>query len=173
MTIERIRQEADVFQHRIWWRNVREYGAIAIVVIAFGLYFKWFPNPVARVGSAMVIGGALYVAYQLHRRASSETMPAGDALENCLGFHRHELERQRDALQSVWRWSLVPLIPGLAVFVAGLAVQVPIGPLRARIAFSVASLAVVGGIFWLVAKWSRNAARKLQTEIDNLRAIEP
>jgi len=75
MPLEEIRRRAGKFQHRIWWRNAREYAAIVVVVIVFGYYFKLVPGLVARAGAVMTIAGALFVAYQLHRRASSETAP--------------------------------------------------------------------------------------------------
>jgi len=171
MSLEEIRRRAGKFQRSIWRRNAREYVAVAIVVLVFGFYVKWIPNPVARAGSAMTIAGALYVAYQLQRRASAETMPAGGAFEHCLGFHRGELERQRDALESVWRWYLGPLIPGVAVFIAGTAIAAPI-PIRYRVLTTAIMFAVVGVVFWLVAKLNRIAARQLQTKIDELKGLE-
>jgi hypothetical protein len=171
MSLEEIRCRAGKFQHRIWWRNAREYVAFAIVVIVFGYYIKWIPNAVARVGSLMTIAGALYAAYQLHRRASSEAMAAAAEFEQCLGFHRRGLERQRDALENVWSWYLGPLIPGLVVFIAGTAIAVPI-PIRYRLLMAAFSLTFVGVVFWLVARLNVAGARKLQTKIDELKALE-
>lgn len=171
MSLEEIRRRAGRFERRIWWRNAREYAAITIIVVAFAFYLKWIPNPVARAGSVMTIAGALYVAYQLHRRASSGAMPAGGTFEHCLGFHRRGLERQRDALENVWRWYLGPLIPGLAVFVTGTAFAAPI-PIRYRVLTTAIMLAVVGVVFWLVAKLNQSVSRKLQTKIDELKALE-
>jgi hypothetical protein len=171
MSLEEIRSRAGKFQRTIWRRNAREYVAFAIVVIVFGYYIKWIPNPVARVGSVMTIAGALYVAYQLHRRASSEATPASGAFEHCLGFHRRGLERQRDALQNIWSWYLGPLIPGLVVFIAGTAIAAPI-PIRYRVLTTAISLAFVGVVFWLVAQLNRAGARKLQIKIDELKALE-
>ncbi|MGA2272920.1 MAG: hypothetical protein ABSH00_05150 [Bryobacteraceae bacterium] len=171
MSLEEIRRRAGKFQRRIWWRNAREYAAIVVVVIVFGLYMKWFPNPIMRAGSVITIAGALYVAYQLHRRASSETGPAAAEFEQCLGFHRHALERQRDALENIWSWYLGPLIPGLVVFSAGMAIAAPI-PFRHRVLATAIMLAVIGVVFWLVAQMNRRAARKLQTKIDQLKALE-
>jgi hypothetical protein len=171
MSLEEIRRRAGKFQSRIWWRNAREYVAFAIVVIVFGYYFKLIPNPVARAGSVMTIAGALYAAYQLHRRASSEPSPAGGAFEHCLGFHRRGLERQRDALENVWSWYLGPMIPGLSLFIAGTAIAAPI-PIRYRVLTTAISLAFVGVVFWLVAKLNLVGARKLQIKIDALKALE-
>jgi hypothetical protein len=171
MSLEEIRRRAGKFHRRIWWRNAREYAAIVIVVIGFGFYLKWIPNPVARAGSLMTIAGALYVAYQLHRRASAEAVPEGGAVEHCLGFHRRELERQRNAMENVWSWYLGPLIPGLVVFMAGTTITAPI-PIRYRILATAISIAFVGVVFWMVAILNHSAARKLQTKIDELKALE-
>ena len=171
MSLEEIRRRAGKFQSRIWWRNAREYVAFAIVVIVFGYYFKLIPNPVARAGSVMTIAGARYAAYQLHRRASSEPIPAGGAFEHCLGFHRRGLERQRDALENVWSWYLGPMIPGLSLFIAGTAIAAPI-PIRYRVLTTAISLVFVGVVFWLVAKLNLVGARKLQIKIDALKALE-
>jgi len=171
MSLEEIRSRAGKFQRSIWWRNAREYVAFAIVVIAFGYYIKWIPNPVARAGSVLTIAGALYAAYQLHRRASSEDMPTAAGFEPCLGFHRRGLERQRDALANVWSWYLGPMIPGLSVFIAGTAIAAPI-PIRYRLLTAAISLAFIGVVFWLVAQLNRAGARKLQIKIDELKALE-
>jgi hypothetical protein len=167
MSLEDLRRKAGKFQSRIRWRNAREYAAVAVVVVVFGYYCKWVPGPVARAGSLLTIAGALYVAYQLHRRASSENAPAVAAFEDCLSFHRRGLERQRDALRSVWSWYLGPLVPGLAVFIAGTAIAEPL-PIRYRVLSGTLMFGIVGVVFWLVARLNRSAAARLQSQIDTL-----
>ena len=171
MSLEEIRRRASRFQRHVWWRNAREYLAIAVVDVVFGVYVQRIPTQMARVGSVMTMVGALYVAYQIHRRASSRTAPAGGALDHCLGFHRRQLERQRDALKSVWVWYLAPLVPGLAVFIAGTAIVAPI-PFRYRLLTTGIMFAVVAVVFWLVAKLNKIGARRLQAKIDELRELE-
>ena len=39
----------------------------------------------------------------------------------CLAFHRQSLINHRDTLRSVWRWSILLLLPGIAVFRWGVA----------------------------------------------------
>jgi hypothetical protein len=170
MSLEDLRRRAGKFQRRIWWRNAREYVAVAVVVVVFGYYIKAIPGPLARAGSLLTIAGALYVAYQLHRRASSEDAPAAAAFEDCLNFHRHGLERQRDALRSVWSWYLGPLVPGLAVFIAGTAIAEPLA-VRYRLLSGALMFAIVGVVFWLVAKLNQIGARKLQSQIDALSVL--
>ncbi len=171
MSLEEIRRSAGKLQRRVRRRNAGEYAATAVVAIVFGLYCKLFHDPVTRAGSALTLAGALYAAYQLHRRASSLTPPPAGATEDFLSLYRRELRRQCDALDSVWLWYLGPLIPGLVVFIVGIAIGLPI---RIQYRFLAAALPLgwVGGAFWVVAALNKSEARKLQTQIDELPAIK-
>ena len=164
MPLEEIRRRAQKFQSKIAWRNRREYLGAAIVVITFGYYIYKFPYPMIRAGSALIIAGTLYVIYQLHRRASPQTLPSELALVGSVEFYRRQLVRQRDALQSVWKWYLSPLIPGLLVFTAGIPWGRP-DPHRRSGAFYFAFIAIVFlGIWWL----NRRAAARLDRQIAEL-----
>jgi hypothetical protein len=171
---EDLRRKMDRFERRIYWRNVREYVAGAFVVAAFG-YYEWrFPTVLMRIGSGLMILGTLYVMYELHRRASARTAPAELGMSTCLDFHRRELERQRDALRSVWTWYLLPFVPGMIVFLAGMAWIVlkanPAVMLRALIGLGVMGI-VVAAVFFAVWKLNRWTANKLQSRIDALNAL--
>ena len=80
--------------------------------------------------------------------------------------YRSELERQCEALLSVWRWYLLPFVPGIVVFILGVAFAPSAGmPMLESISLSVTGLgfaAIVMGFVWLL---NLLAARTLQTEI--------
>ena len=171
MSLAEIRKKAQKFQHRIRWRNLREYGAAVFVVAVFGFYIWHFHNLFHRIGSGLVIAGTLYVVFQLYKRGSAKTMPADMALITCLDFHRRELERQRDLLRGIWWWYLGPLIPGLIVFTLGGATANPNHPLRAwTLAASSAALGAL--VFFLIGALNQKCARKLQRQIDELDIVE-
>jgi hypothetical protein len=149
------------------WRNRREYLAVAAVVLWFG-YGAW-ASPVAsmRVGDAMVVAGALYVACELHRRAAASPAPRELAGQSCLAFHRAQLARQRDALRSVWKWYIGPFVPGLAVVLAPGCVAC----FRRSAAIGLLSLipvAAVALLLWLVGRLNGRAAAGIQRQIDAL-----
>jgi Flp pilus assembly protein TadB len=166
MPLEEIRTRAAKFHSQIRWRNLREYVASAFVVAIFGFYIWLFPAPLMRIGSALIIAGALYTAWQLRKRSAAAPPPAEASAITWTDYHRHELERQRDALSSIWKWYLGPFVPGVVVFLAGEAM-----PLRhaARgiviVVIAVAiCIAVFGGV-WALNAWG---ARRLQRKIDEL-----
>lgn len=165
-------------QRRVRRRNLREYGAIAVVVGLFG-YGSWASaDLLSRIGSALEVAGALYVAYQLHRRASARVQPRDLAPKPCADFYRAELERQRDALRSVWSWYILPFVPGIAVELLGslrsaMASAGPVGTARAlerTLPFGL-PVAVIAIVFYAVWKLNQSAAGRLQARINALEAL--
>ena len=164
---EELRKKMNKFERRIFWRNIREYAAGAVVVAIFG-YYEWrFHSLLVRLGSGLIIAGTLYVMYQLHQRASTRPAPAHLGLSTCIEFHRKSLERQRDALRTVWSWYLLPFVPGLAVLVIGSIVNQWVAH-RHLVINSFVSPAIMAAFFFVVWKLNRWAAKRLQTQIDEL-----
>jgi small neutral amino acid transporter SnatA (MarC family) len=168
VTLDDIRRRAEKFQARIRSRNQREYIAAAIVVLVFGWYILIIPGWTIKTGSALCIAAALYISWQLHRRAASATPPQ-DAT-NLLDFHRRELVRQRDALKSVWLWYLAPPLPGMILILLGRYFE--FHARRRSIAWDHQVIILCAIIVFLVfgLVWLLNAlgAEKLQRRIDEL-----
>lgn len=177
---EDLRSKASKFERTIARRNMREYVAAGVVIVVFAYYAWIFPALLLRIGCGLTIAGTLYMVYQLHRRASARTAPADLALLSCIEFQQRELERQRDALRSVWSWYLLPFIPGISVFLPGL-FQFALRKAHAdgrpfQAAHVVVSLAAIAiftvAVFvavWLLNRW---AAGKLQAQIDELTVLK-
>jgi hypothetical protein len=166
-----LRKKIDKFERRIFWRNLREYAAGLVVIAIFGFYEWRFRTLLVRLGSGMIIAGTLYVMYQLHRRASRRPAPAALGASTCIEFHRTSLERQRDALRTVWSWYLLPFVPGLSVLAIGsIASQRAAHPgsLGQLVISVLASQGIIPALFFAVWKLNRRAAEKLQAQIDEL-----
>lgn len=170
---EELRRMAQKLPKTILRRNLIEYVTAAFLIAIFGYYCWKFEAALVRLGCALIIAGVLFVVYQLHKRGSAKSVPAELALNTCLEFHRVELERQRDMLRNVWSWYLLPLVPGLLVFMIGLfsfVLQLP--GARAHIGFVAAwfvgTAAFCAAVFALVWKVNQLAASHLQNRIDAL-----
>lgn len=173
ISLEDVRRRARRLETRVFRRNAREYVACALVVAAFGYYAAVFPFAMVRAGCGLVIAGALFTVFRLHKMGAARSMPADVALRTCVGFERRELERQRDLLLGVWRWYLLPFAPGLVVFLLGLfefTMRQPHASEHTGTIVTVFALTAVGCavVFVGVAKLNHWAARKLQREIDAL-----
>lgn len=168
ITLDDVRSSAVRFERRIRRRNLREYGAGAIVIVFLGamLWFGhlrgWQPAP-----PLLYIAGTIYVLFQLHRRGAAGSLPIDAGLRASLDFHIRELERQRDALQTVWMWYLLPFLPGFVAEFLVVAAR-PRSTAAGLIGFSVIFLGAFVGV-WRLNEWG---ARKLDRKIQELRAME-
>lgn len=161
MTLEEIRRKALQFQQRIARRNVREYVSIGVATCLF-IGLAWFlPGPVLKTGAVLILIGAWLNVYQLRRDGSAREVPAEASAGECLEFHRRELIRQKSLLDRVGRWQIGPVLPGMAVFVAGAWMLKP--------GFSMAvSTALTVAVFAFVYRLNVCEAKRLQREIDAL-----
>lgn len=164
MSEVQLHARAQRFERTIRIRNALEYLAGVFVVVTFAWYMVLYDGLLMRTGCLLIILGTAFVMTQLGRRASA-SRPAPQALGLAgLAYHRSALERQRDALRSVWAWYLLPMLPGLVVFMWGGAVELPTAT-PAGLAKTGLLIAV---LFVAIAWANRAAAKRLQREIDQL-----
>jgi hypothetical protein len=168
-----IRERTTTFERRIRRRNRREYLGVAAVILGFGCYVWLLPGWLTKLGSALVIVGALFVAWRLHRRGSPGTAPADAQGRTSIAFLRGELIRQRDLLKTVWFWYLGPLVPGMALMMLGEWLRRQgAGRALAEARFNVIlTIAVCALVFLGIGFLNVWAAAKLQRRIDGLDAL--
>ena len=177
MSLEEIRQKARTFEKAIRRRNLIEYVAGAIVLLNFAkqVFQPTPPNFMTRIGAGLTVLATLYVVSTLYRRGSTKDVPDALARASFIEFYRASLESQRDLLRDVWRWYLLPFVPGMvAMFVSfgirdGLWLNPVPGANPVRNGFSLLVFAaVLVLLFFGVAAINRRSAKKLQIEIDAL-----
>ena len=161
VSLEEIRSQARRFQSQVRWRNLREYLASVVVVVVFGYFFFIMDDALLQLAAALTIAGSLYVCYQLQKRGSARKLPAEPGLKTCLEFHRTELVQQRDLLREVWRWYLLPFVPGFSLFFASQVMQAPWTRWGIFLVWFVILFVGIG----MLNQW---AARRLQREIEVL-----
>lgn len=174
MPLEEIRRKARGFQRTIRRRNIREYAASALVIGIFGWMAVIIPEPVVKAGCILTVLGALYVCWKLHTLARAAGAVEMNAAESLADFHRKELLHQRAALASVWRWYLLPFVPGALVFVFGVSLSpdnpAPLPVKLGVLAFAVAIEAAVFGAVWLLNAQAVKALDKEIAALDDERA---
>lgn len=170
MSIAELSARSDRFRSKIKRRNLTEYLAAILVIGIFGWLAYSIPVLSVRIGAGLIILAAIYISWQLNKVASVDT---GEApVDNLANMHRRELIRQRDALRSVWRWYLMPFVPGIVVFTLGTTIEAGASvPLWAVIVTSIVSLGFSGAIFFGVWALNAYAARKLDEQIKELDSV--
>ena len=149
------------FQSTIRTRNFLEYAAALFVIISFGLDLLQ-PEPLtAKFGAVLVILAAVFVCYKLHTLGQAAPRGKQNLAMNIVDFHRSELLRQRDALMNVWKWYLLPFVPGLVIFTFA-------DGFTSR---AVIKLILMVAVFLLIHWPNVKAAKKIDVEIDELNQL--
>jgi hypothetical protein len=158
----RVRAKARRNDRAIFWRNVREVAAGALVVGVMA-WSSWLaPGWLPKVGG---LTGALCVVFVLVRlvrvRRAHPPVRQDLPLVAWLEAESHKVDAEIDLLRSVRSWYLAPLLGGAAVWsgilmATGLA-SAPIPRARLIAVFAVCS-AIMALIFWVVgwAVWKLN-----------------
>lgn len=162
MKIDQIRTKSESFAKTVKWRNFREYSAAVFVIAMFAYYAFASQITLIKIGSLCNIAAALFIMVQLNKRSASTTVNPGT--EPIISYHRKQLEREKNALRSVWAWYLLPTIPGTALFAAGFIQSQP----EADFTRSIAVILLINIFVLLYNAWG---ARQLQKEIDALPTI--
>ena len=166
MPVEEVRRRAGAFQSRIRTRNMTEYAAALFVLIAFGGVALTVPDWGVRAGAALIMLGTLYVVWKLHTMARAAGSGEIDAALSLTDFHKGELLRQRAALATVWRWYLMPFVPGMIVFLSAVSFTPDNpAPLAAKLIVFFFSLGIVGTLFAGIAWLNARAVKALDKEI--------
>jgi hypothetical protein len=157
------------FEKKVRRRNLIEYTAGLLVIGGFG----WVAWLAADAGESLVaaswltlIVGNLVVMFNLHRFASNQSRSPEDSCHNHL---RSQMVSQRDALRSVAKWYIGPLVPGLLL---ALIAMILVVAEKASLGVAIAGLmgpalvcaAIFGGVIWL----NRRAANMLSAKIADL-----
>ena len=165
MSLTEIRRRADKLEHRVWWRNAREYAASLGAAVMLAYSFATTHDVLSRVAFGLFFTGLIWIVVQLHRKGSAKSMPTGIDTVTSLRFYRVELERQRELVTTVWSWYLAPLVPGFIVYTIGHAIRVPHPAAWAGLALLDAMVALMFFVLW---KLNMRTARCLDRMIHDV-----
>jgi hypothetical protein len=176
-------EEARKFEMRIRRRNLREYGGAAIVVFGFGRILWIGPQPLIRLGAALILAATAFVVYRIHTRGAAQPVPADARAARAV--HRRAMEQQRDLLKSIWRWYLLPFVPGFVVLNIGTAIRNGVlfnqNATPEQLARGITTLFFTVTLFFIVpfllmimlmAELNKRGASRLQQKIEALDATE-
>jgi hypothetical protein len=164
MSIEEVREEARHLERRVARRNRREYIAAVVVVVGYGWILWRAPSAAIRVGAGLIIAATIFICYQLRVHGSAASLQADLGIKSSLDFYRVQLERQRELLHGMWRWCLLPFVPGLLVLLIGQALAQP-----ARVSFVVTYGVLVLILGVGLHAVNRRVAARLQRALDRLK----
>jgi hypothetical protein len=170
LTVAPATREALVTEIRLFERMSRRgYRIEAGTGVALAGFFIFplvnAPNWVMRIGWALGAAYARYVA-AIVTRIQAPPMAEGLEFEAALAHYRGELERRCHQVQTLWRWYLLPMVPGMLLITLGATIEAakkgrPLWP-------ALIMVALMGGLGIVIHLSSQGWARTLRIRIDAL-----
>ncbi|MGV7120782.1 hypothetical protein [Sphingopyxis sp. 550A] len=162
LALDDVKRRAARLSNVVRRRNRREYIGAALVLAVFGIYAVILPGFLLKAGSLLTMAAAVIVGRQLAHRSSR---PDPDAEgQDVRGYYRARLVREEHLLANVGRWYLAPFLPGLLLFLAGLAEARGLENPFAFVLVLAFQCLVFGGI-WLL---NRHAAARIRAQIERV-----
>ena len=170
-SIAELRDRADAFRRKIKRRNLIEYIAGGLSMIVFAFVAVVVPAPGMRIALMALMIGLIIVMWQLHKRTAPLTPPEHGGQYSVLEYQSRELTRQRDALNTVFLWYLLPIIPGMVLFYS-LPLFDPDFAGQSEVIWRVLRKIGFASLFFGVVYWlNKRAAGKLQRKLDDIEAL--
>jgi hypothetical protein len=105
-------------RRRVWIRNLTEWSA-AVVLVPLTLDRVLHGTRLGtQIGSCAIGLAGIYVSAELYRRGRLGRQPPSTSTAEFLQSHVHALGRQAELLENVWRWYLLPFVPGITLIYA-------------------------------------------------------
>jgi len=164
-----LRRASRRLHRRVWTRNLTEWGAGLLLLPVCLLAFLRSERLLVRLGFIGIAVAGLYVSAALYRRGRMGRQPESASTAEFLRAHVQALVRQAELLESVWRWYLLPFVPGVALIyldAALAALAASRGNPRANGIWLglTAAMLLTCLVFAAIAALNRRAARDLRRE---------
>ena len=161
-----LQRAAGRLRRRVLIRNLSEWGVAALLVVYCVRQIVEVERVLGRLGFLAMALAALYISLELHRRGRVASPPAS-ATEVFRRAHVGALERQAQLLESVWRWYLLPFVPGITLvhLDATFAALARSGAQSTIWLVSTASLLFTLLVFLAIGALNGRAARDLRREM--------
>jgi hypothetical protein len=169
VTLAHIHAKAVTFEKQVHLRTACGYLSFGVAIVVASATAVIVPHQtlLMRAGYLGMILGLVFAGWQLFQRTTPRSLPLlGESL---MDAYRRQLIRQRDAARTEFWWAILPLVPGLALMLAGLWVKGPAPGGAERFYVSMAAFpAVLAAGFAFAAYLIRRNVQRLQRMIDEL-----
>lgn len=155
--------------HRgIKYRDMREYIAIAIVIPAFGYAAIAMPFIVTKIASVFIIAWAVYIAIKLRNAKKKKPGAFTETYLDYLRKTREYLMLQKQMLDSVLYWYILPGLTLTMMFVAGVGIT---DRVKFIIKFAIANVVLAVATYYLNKKAVSTEIVPRLKKIDELIAV--
>ena len=167
MSTTYLRHRASELERAFKLRNYIEQGSWLLALLSCSILIFTAPDHWFRASMALLLIGIGWAMFQWRRRTAKRPSLAADT---GLAFYIRELEHKRDLHRTLWRWYLLPMMPGAVALLTWKLFGDP-GSRGTWTPWIVAGLLLVWTAGALI--YERAKAAQYQREIDALTASDP
>lgn len=110
MSTTYLHHRARELQRAVRVRNVIEQGSCVVALVVCSVMVFTAPGLWLRASMVLLIVGIGWAMFQWRRRVRER--PGSAAADTGLAFYVRELEHKRDLHKTLWRWYILPMVPG-------------------------------------------------------------
>lgn len=155
----------DEIHKKIQYRDLREYIAIGIVIPVFTYCAYSVPNLLSKVASVLIIGYALFVAFKLRNAKKYKPSAFTETYLEYLHKSKEYLLHQKQLLDSVIYWYILPGMTLTMLFALGLGVTDRLKPILKG---AIANVVIAIAIYYLNKQAVRKELVPRLSKIDEL-----
>ncbi len=171
LTLEELQAADRDLRRSVRRMNIQEWVA-GVFLVPWCLYsaYRAERTPTA-VGMLLLATSGLFICYVIFKRSRVPSVSPSAPTREFYEEHVGALTRRAELLESVWRWYLLPFVPGIAVVYIDAVVVVLGRPVVTPRAYAVLgfTLLVAVAVYLVVGVVNRRAARKIRRRIETLR----
>jgi hypothetical protein len=150
---------------KIQYRDLREYIAMGIVIPLFTYYAYSVPNLLSKVASVLIIGYALFVALKLRNAKKYKPSAFTETYLEYLYKSKEYLLYQKQLLDSVIYWYILPGITLTMLFALGLGVTDRLKPI---LKVAIANVVIAIAVYYLNKRAVQKELNPRLSKIDEL-----
>lgn len=118
MSMSYVQHRNNELQRALRIRNFLEQGTSVLALLGCGFVIIVAPYVWVKAAVGLLGIGILCALVQWRRRAAPHRTGCLDTIEAGIVFYRRQLERKRDMHRTLWRWYLLPMVPGCIAILA-------------------------------------------------------
>lgn len=169
--LNEVRRNHRTLESQLWWRDTNEVLAaflITCVFIVLAMVMSEWTLLVCAAGSLFV--GLYFILDRIRQRRGRVAVE--ESLRLTIDASIEQVEHQIWLLSNLWKWYLLPLVPGLVLFLFSASFQSHGGIAEQLVIAAVGAICVIA--FWLVNRINQREIRRTleprRIELEELRA---
>lgn len=115
MPVAYVRHRVTELDKALRIRNALEQGACVVALVWCAVIFATASDIWLQIGVGLLLLGVAFSFVQWRRRVAVQRAQGSESACTGIVFYRRELERKRDMHRTLWRWYLLPMMPGAVV----------------------------------------------------------